>query len=96
MSFAEDFTPFFQTLDFATAAIYTPDGGSPTTVNGIYDHAYVEVNMVQAERPIFICETANVAGVAKGDALSVDGTDYLVVEPQPDGTGEMTLVLEEV
>jgi hypothetical protein len=35
---------FFDTDDFATASSYTPSGGSASTVNGIFDNEFFEVD----------------------------------------------------
>ena len=37
-------TPSFDTDDFATASSYTPTGGSASTVNGIFNNEYFEVD----------------------------------------------------
>ena len=43
----------------------------------------------------FVCRTADVPAAADGDALRVDGTDYVVRVVLTDGVGMTTLVLED-
>ena len=92
---------FFDPDDFGTASTYTPSGGSPSTVNGIFDNEYyaadaggtVEFAITQ---PRFVCRTADVSAAAEGDAITIDSVNYLVKVVENDGTGVTTLVLEAV
>lgn len=99
MAFTEDIDAFFDTDDFATAATYTPDGGSPSTVKGIFDDEYFdEVGGsvgIEGSQPRFMCKLEDVSDVSQGDALSVNGISYQIVNVQKDGTGVVILVLEE-
>lgn len=96
MAFTENFDDFFETDGFAVAATYTPDGGSASTVNGILDNTYVDALGVESSSPVFHCAASDVSGVAHGDALTVSGTGYTIHGVQPDGTGQVLLILEEV
>jgi len=98
---ADDRAVFFSVDDFGVAATYTPSGGSPVTVNGIFDHDYYAADAggsvaVAIEQPRFLCRTADVASAAEGDALTVNSTNYTVKVVEADGTGVTNLVLEEV
>lgn len=102
MAFTEDFDAFFGssevTSGFAVAATYTPDGGDPSTIYGIFDDEYFdEVGGVGIEgsAPAFHCEAADVSGVAQGDALTVNSVSYIIRNVRPDGTGYVVLILEE-
>ena len=92
---------FFDTDDFAAASNYTPLGGSASTVNGIFDNEYFEVDPlsgvgVVSAQPRFVCTTADLpSGAASGDAITIDGTAYTVRVIQPEGTGVTSLVLEK-
>lgn len=86
----EDLSLFFNTSDFAVAAIFK----GTITVKGIMGNAYVEVNRVESTRPTFTCMLSEVAGVKQGDSLVVSDINYQVVGVKPDGTGVVTLVLE--
>ena len=55
---------FFDTDDFATASSYTPSGGLASTVNGIFDNEYFEVDPlsgvgVVGTQPRFVCAAAD-------------------------------------
>ena len=97
---AADLASFFDTDDHGVAASYTPSGGAPATVNGIFDREFTGVDPgssveVDSDQPRFTCAEADVAGAARDDTLVVGGTTYRVAVVQPDGTGVVTLVLEE-
>ena len=95
MPFTEDLAAFFDPAEFASAATYTPAGGSAATVNGIFDNGFADPLGIEGGAPRFTCVAADVAGVAHGDALAVDGTTYRVVGVEPDGTGLVALKLQE-
>lgn len=76
------------------------------TVYGYLDAAHAEALEIAGTRPQFTCAVAHLPeGVADGTAAAVaenspgieaaDGTAYVVRSIQPDGTGAVTLVLEE-
>ena len=89
---------FFDTDDFATASSYTPSGGLASTVNGIFDNEFFEIDPlsgvgVVSAQPRLVCTTADLpSGAASGDAITIDGTAYTVRVIQPEGTGVTTLV----
>lgn len=90
MSINDDLTVYYDTDDFAIAATY-----NAAAVNGIFNHAYVEVEGVEGERPVFECAEADVAGIAHGETFTVNATTYTVVGVQPDGTGVVLIILSE-
>lgn len=95
----DDLADFFGVDDFAVEATYTPAGGDPVTVQGIFDAPQATRNAsnlldVTIPSPQFVCPTADVMGVSEGDALEVSGTDYTIRVVLTDGTGVTTLVLE--
>ena len=97
---AADRAIFVNVDDFGTAATYTPAGGAGSTVNGIFDNDFVEVDAgggvtVALQQPRFHCRTADVSSAAEGDALVVSGVNYTVRVVQDDGTGMTMLVLEK-
>lgn len=101
MPFTEDLTAFFQTADFAYAAIWTPAaGGGPYTVNVIFDNENFDSLIGSAGatglQPRCIAADdalAQGSGIKRNDALVINGTTYKVADVQPDGTGITTLVL---
>jgi hypothetical protein len=92
---------FFDTADFGVASSYTPAGGVASTVNGIFDNEFLEVDPmtglgVVSAQPRFICATADLpSAAAGGDAITISGTAYTVRVIQAEGTGVSTLVLEK-
>lgn len=90
----DDRTPFFNTDHFAKAATYTPVSGVATTVNGIFDKEFIDVNGHEAYSPVFICDEDDITGTARGGTLAIDGVTYTIRGTEPDGTGIMMLKLE--
>lgn len=96
---ADDRAIFFAVDDFGTAATYTPQGGVASTVNGIFDNDFIEVDAgggvgVALQQPRFLCRTADVSSASEGDALVINTVNYTIRIVQDDGTGITTLVLE--
>ena len=97
---ATELAIFFETDDFAVDATFTPVGGTASTVKGIFDKEYLEMESggsvaFAINQPRFVCATSDVSTAAEGDAIVISETDYKIVVVQEDGTGPTTLVLEE-
>jgi hypothetical protein len=97
---ATELAIFFETDDFAVDATFTPVGGAASTVKGIFDKEYLEMESggsvaFAINQPRFVCATSDVSTAAEGDAIVISATDYKIVVVQDDGTGTTTLVLEE-
>ncbi len=90
MPLTEDFSEFFDVDDFADSATFNSE-----TVYGIFKRDYFLVGDVESRQPMFVCAEADVSGIDNEDTITIDGTIYNVIEPQPDGTGLITLVLNE-
>jgi hypothetical protein len=102
---ADDLSDFFLTDDFGVAASYTPDGGSASTVNVLFDNPFNSVPLDTGERdvesntPTALAISSDVASVAHGDAIVISGITYSIVGVQKDSgsgyQGTTLLVLEE-
>ena len=97
---ATDRAIFVGVDDFGVAATYTPAGGVSSTVNGIFDNDFIEVDAgggvgVALQQPRFHCRTADISSASEGDALVVSGVNYTIRIVQDDGTGMTMLVLEK-
>lgn len=95
-----DLLDFFELDDFADSAIYTPAGGSASTVLGIFDNPQASRNAtdmmdITIPAPQFVCRTVDVPNAADGDAIVIRSTSYLVRVVLTDGTGVSTLLLEK-
>lgn len=99
MAFSENYSHYFSTDDFAITASYTPDGGSAKTINGIFDNNYELIDTgeigVSSTVPMFQCATSDLANASNLDQITINGTDYNVIEVMPDGTGVTMLRLQE-
>ena len=90
MNFAEDLPAFFADFgDFATIGA--------AQVKGIFDADYLEAfNTVSGAAPSFLCASADVAAMARGDQITLNGITYTVQKPpQADGLGLTRLLLQK-
>lgn len=98
---AADILDFFELDDFADSATYTPVGGSPSTVLGIFDAPQASRNAtdmidITIPSPQFVCRTVDVPSAADGDTIVIRSVSYYVRVVLTDGTGVSTLILERV
>lgn len=97
--FTEDHDAFFETNGHAIAVTYRPTTGAPTTVNGIFNDEYFDevegMVPVESSQPMFYCKLSDVPGVVHGDHIEFNSSDYNVMNVQPDGTGQVVLILEQ-
>ena len=64
-------------------------------VDGILTNEYVTVEFVESKKPVFLCKSSEIVGIAHGDnAIASDSTAYKVRGIQQDGTGMTKLILE--
>ena len=88
---AADRAEFLNISDFAVAATYL---GS--TVNGISDSQFVELNGVESFKPTFLVLATDVPDNPHDQTIVIESINYLIVGHQPDGTGMLLLILELV
>ncbi len=88
---------------FGQAAVYSPKGGQPFAVTGVFDREYLEVKFndigaaISSRRPVLGLRAASVpAGVclAQGDTAEVGGGTWKVVTVEPDSHGHIFLGLQ--
>lgn len=84
---------------FAVPAVINVQGVGTRTVTGIFDDPYLNAQLGEYEAdtsaPRFTCKLSDVAGVGRGDYLTLDGTTYnIMTDPQSDGAGMAILRLE--
>ena len=82
---------------------YTPSGGQPVDVRGIFDAAYVRVDAGQAGvtscGPVVFVRTEDLPTdpeVDEGATITVEGVQYRIQEPEKDGQGGALLFLRRV
>lgn len=65
----------------------------------IFDNGYAAGSVglagMASSQPSAMARSADVADLAVGGSIDVNGVAYLVAEIQPDGTGMVTLLLEK-
>lgn len=94
----ENLDAFLQVDEFAVTATITLAGGAVRSVNGIFDDPYLDAQLgeyrLDTSSPRLQASEAKLAGVQRGDAVVIDGVDYLALAvPKSDGTGMATLEL---
>ena len=86
---------------FGEPVVYTPQGGVPIEISGIYDDLYEAVDpstqaIVTSEQPILGIKNNTLPQVPRqGDTLTVRGQTYAVKEVQKDGQGGSRLFLHK-
>lgn len=87
---------------FTTVLTYTPASGSPKTLNGVFDAAFVEVEIldgaqVQSIGPRVFLRASDLDAPPKvGDRLTINGTQYRINENRPDGEAGYLLLLHKL
>lgn len=101
---AADRLVFLSTDDFGVTAAYVQQGQAAVSIAGIFDNAHLIVDAgeagVSGTAPVFTCRDDDLATLAfgaarRGDRLTISGVTYIVTDPQPDGTGMTTLIMEK-
>jgi hypothetical protein len=89
---------FFNTDEFAVAAVYTPITGTAKTINVIFDREYVDTPMgMAASRISCLCKTSDTIGMVPRETLVIEGTTYKIkgpLHPTADGTTEIELSID--
>jgi hypothetical protein len=81
---------------FGTPVTYTPTVGSPVSINGVFDNAYVEVNGVSSLQPTLRIQLSDLElEPTKGDEVTIDSTAYVILASQKDGYGGALLILQK-
>lgn len=94
----DDLDVIFSTSDFSEVVVYTPSGGAPTQVEGIFDDEDIEAGEGEFSQAIvsqikFQCRTSDVPSPSENDTVKARGTTYYVANTKDDGTGITTLYL---
>lgn len=88
----DDLAAFFE--DFGIDAVW-----NGTTFKVIFHNAYEAVTLfgsdIESKNPYIEAKDSDVAGIVKGNMLTVNGTAYKVMTPQPDGTGITVIELSK-
>lgn len=94
MSFAEDLGLFVHddTPGYATGTHV--HGTATATVGGLFDNAFEDaLALIAGRAPSILVQDTQITTAARGDAITIAGTAYVIRELQPDGHGLTRLVL---
>lgn len=84
----------------AVSHTYTPDGGAPSPIRGIFSNEYVAVDSGQGvtsslTAPRLGVRLSELPCVPKpGDKVTVSGVEYKIINSEEDGQGGSTLILQ--
>ena len=93
---------FLAAADFGIVAAYSQNEGPEVQVVGIFDRQHLAIEAGEAGvtgfAVTFTCRAEDLAPLTfgkplQGDRLTIAGERWRIVEPQPDGTGMVTLIL---
>jgi hypothetical protein len=80
-----------------TEVSYTPFGGAPVTINGVFDNAYIDAEGIVSVKPTLRIRLSDLEdNPAKNDTVEISSTTYKVMESHEDGFGGSTLFLKKV
>lgn len=81
---------------FGEDCTYTPSGGSPVSIKGVFDNAFIEVEGVMSLKPVIRINLSDLEDApGKGDQVTINSITYDVKESQPDSHGGTTLILKK-
>ena len=97
--FATDLDVFFDADTHGIACVYTPQGGSASTITGIFNNEYYamgggEVD-VESSQPVFYTKSGNLTTATHGDTMVIDSVTYKIINIRPDETGMTEVALEK-
>tara|TARA_R110000803_G_scaffold96314_2_gene164440 strand:- start:486 stop:794 length:309 start_codon:yes stop_codon:yes gene_type:complete len=97
--FASDLDVFFDTDTHGIDCVFTPSGGSATTIKGIFNNEYYamgggEVD-VESSQPVFYSKASNLSSASHGDSMVINSVTYKIINIRPDETGMIEVVLEK-
>jgi len=93
-----DIDTFISNDEFAVAITYTPTGGSPATIYGIFDAPYEQYSPLEQalsglDQSVLVKASA-VASLKNNEPMVIGGVTYRTNGPgEPDGTGMMRIKL---
>jgi len=88
MPFTEDLSVFFNTEDFATAAMASWGG----TVNVIFDAEYLDQLGMAGTNPGALAMASEVPASAVNGTITINGTAYTIRDRQPQDDGAVVLL----
>jgi hypothetical protein len=97
--FASDFDTFFDTDTHGINCVYTPSGGSATTIVGIFNNEYYampggEVD-IESSQPVFYTKSSNLSNATHGETMVINSITYKIINVRPDETGLTEVALEK-
>lgn len=90
MPVIEEVDVFFNPDEFGTVAHI-----NGKSVKGLFSYATMLVNDVETRKPVFTCAEADVRAIGHGNRVQIQQHTYQVSGMKGDGTGLMTLMLEQ-
>lgn len=97
--FADDLDTFFDDEAHAVSCTYTPQGGSATTFDVIFNNEFFAIDGgevgVESTQPLAVTKSSNLTSASHGDSMVIDSVTYKIIAIRPDGTGMTEIGLEK-
>lgn len=96
----ENLDDFLNPDEFAVEAVVHFQDGGERAVTGIFDDPYLNAQLgefdMDTSKPRLLCKEADLAGIGRGDRVTLGGKSYSVLsEPHSTGDGMATLEMAE-
>lgn len=93
------FDAVFKTINkvFGPDRVYSYLSGGTSTIKGVFDNEYVEIDGAGSRQPILknVRRSELLADPVEGDTVDIDSVIYRVVLSQADTHGTLILILEK-
>ena len=76
---------------------FISDAGAVSTIKAVFDADYYQPSMgagVETAQPVLLCNAADVPNYSQASRVIYHGISYQVANSQPDGTGQVLLILQ--
>lgn len=81
---------------FGTTATYTYSVGGTSSISGVFDNAFLEINGITTKRPVLRIVLSHLDhDPVDGDTVLIGSTTYTVRDSHHDAYGGSTLILEK-
>lgn len=77
--------------------VYVTESGTVSNIKGAFDDEYYQANSgtgVESSSPAILCNSVDVPNYGQGGKFIYHDLAYKIVNSQPDGTGQVLLILQ--
>lgn len=82
---------------FGISCTYSYSVGGTSTIKGVFDNAFVEINNVSTKKPILKILLSDLTNEpTEGDTVLINGSNYQILNAEDDSHGTSVLILEKL